>query len=80
VPGFGVFDITERGERHERSSIYAPSLDRLDPTAGYSRENCRLVSVGINFAMNRWGLDTYLELAEASVNQLRRTTGDDDNG
>ncbi len=46
---------------------YAPSLDRIQPRGCYSRENCRLVLVGVNFAMNSWGLDTYLMLAEAAV-------------
>jgi hypothetical protein len=47
--------------------VYAPSLDRIVAGGAYSRENCRLVMVGINFAINSWGLDTYLELAEAAV-------------
>jgi hypothetical protein len=54
--------------------VYAPSLDRKDPNRGYTRDNCWLVMVGVNFAMNRWGLDTYLELAEASINHLRETS------
>jgi hypothetical protein len=47
--------------------VFAPSLDRLDGERPYGRGNCRLVMVGINFAMNRWGLDTYLLLARAAV-------------
>lgn len=47
--------------------VFAPSLDRLNGERSYTRDNCRLVMVGINFAMNRWGLDTYLLLARAAV-------------
>lgn len=47
--------------------VFAPSLDRVQAGGCYSRENCRLVMVGVNFAINRWGLDTYLRLAEAAV-------------
>lgn len=54
--------------------VYAPSLDRIDGGGFYTRENCRLVMVGINFALNRWGLDTYLELAEAAVEMSRNHT------
>lgn len=46
---------------------YAPSLDRLKAGQPYTRENCRLVMVAINFAMNSWGLDVYLKLACAAV-------------
>ena len=46
---------------------YAPSLDRITAGAPYTRENCRLVMVAINFAMNAWGLDVYLCLANAAV-------------
>jgi hypothetical protein len=47
--------------------VFAPSLDRIQAGGCYSRENCRLVMVGVNFAINSWGLDTYLRLAEAAV-------------
>ncbi len=46
---------------------FAPSLDRIDPAEGYSRENCRLVMVAVNFAMNSWGEETYLRLAKAAM-------------
>ncbi len=46
---------------------YAPSLDRIKAGAPYTRENCRLVMVAVNFAMNSWGLDVYLKLARAAV-------------
>ncbi|MDQ2805239.1 MAG: hypothetical protein M3Y41_22145 [Pseudomonadota bacterium] len=46
---------------------YAPSLDRIRAGTPYTRENCRLVMVAVNFAMNAWGLDVYLTLARAAV-------------
>jgi hypothetical protein len=46
---------------------YAPSLDRIKAGAPYTRENCRLVMVAVNFAMNDWGQDVYLTLARAAV-------------
>ena len=46
---------------------YAPSLDRINAGQPYTRENCRLVMVAVNFAMNSWGLDVYLKLAHAAV-------------
>ena len=46
---------------------YAPSLDRIRAGEPYTRENCRLVMVAVNFAMNSWGLDVYLALARDAV-------------
>ena len=54
--------------------VYAPSLDRIDGEGHYTLANCRLVMVGINFAINRWGLDTYLRLAEAAVAKAQAET------
>lgn len=34
---------------------FAPSIDRIDCAIGYEPENCRMVCVATNFAMNQWG-------------------------
>lgn len=34
---------------------YAPSLDRIDSSQGYTRNNVRLVCIAANYAMNEWG-------------------------
>lgn len=46
---------------------FAPSIDRVDWRDGYTMGNARLVCVAINFAMNQWGDQVYLELAKAAV-------------
>ena len=46
---------------------YAPSLDRIDPEGLYTADNCRLVMVAVNFALNAWGEEVYLRLARAAV-------------
>jgi hypothetical protein len=46
---------------------FAPSLDRINCQFGYTKTNTRLVCVAVNFALNEWGDDVYLELAEAAV-------------
>jgi hypothetical protein len=46
---------------------YAPSLDRIDPEGLYAADNCRLVMVAINFALNAWGEEVYVCLARAAV-------------
>ena len=47
------FILDAVGTRGDRP--LAPSIDRKDSTKGYTRENCRIVCVAANFAMNRWG-------------------------
>jgi hypothetical protein len=43
---------------------FAPSLDRIDSRKGYSLENCRLVCQIVNIAMNAWGVEPLMILAE----------------
>lgn len=38
---------------------FAPSLDRIDPEGAYSLDNCRLVLAAVNFALNRFGIETF---------------------
>lgn len=45
----------------------APSIDRIDNSIGYVPENVRIVLHSLNVAMNVWGLDYYLKVAEAAV-------------
>ena len=42
---------------------FAPSIDRIDSSKGYTRENCRIISVAANFAMNEWGEEVLRKLA-----------------
>lgn len=47
----------------------APSLDRADISKGYTFDNCRLVCMAVNFAMNRWGEDVMLLIAKAMLHK-----------
>jgi hypothetical protein len=46
---------------------FAPSLDRIDSSQSYSRRNCRLVLQAVNFALNAWGDDVFLAMAEGAI-------------
>ena len=51
---------------------YAPSLDRIDCEKPYSRDNCRLVQARVNFALNRFGDEVFLEMAQAAIIHQRQ--------
>jgi hypothetical protein len=53
----------------ERRRQWAPSLDRMDPRKGYTFDNCRLVCVAVNIAMNDWGIDVLLKIGRALKEQ-----------
>jgi hypothetical protein len=46
---------------------FAPSLDRINSSEGYTFRNVRLVCVAANFAMNEWGEPILKALAEGYV-------------
>lgn len=60
-----AFDWTRRRKGARRP--FAPSLDRIDSSRGYERDNVRLVCVIVNLAMNEWGFDALLRLAQHLV-------------
>lgn len=41
---------------------FAPSIDRVDSAKGYTPDNCRVVCVAANYAMNIWGDDVLWRL------------------
>ncbi|PJK00794.1 hypothetical protein CO641_02150 [Lysobacteraceae bacterium NML91-0213] len=44
---------------------WAPSIDRLDSSMGYTLSNCRIVCCAANYAMSQWGEDVLVEMAKA---------------
>lgn len=36
----------------------SPSLDRVEPSKGYVYSNIRIISFGMNSALNNWGEET----------------------
>jgi len=46
---------------------FAPSLDRIETNQPYSQRNCRLVLQAVNFALNAFGDDVFLAIAEGAI-------------
>jgi hypothetical protein len=46
---------------------FGPSLDRIESDKPYSRRNCRLVLQAVNFALNRFGDDVFLAIADGAI-------------
>lgn len=44
---------------------WTPSVDRIDNTKGYTPDNCRLICLAVNLAMNEWGEAVLFRIAEA---------------
>jgi hypothetical protein len=48
---------------------YAPSLDRIEPSAGYTPDNCRMTITAFNLGKNRWPDDVLAHWAKAFLQQ-----------
>lgn len=42
---------------------YSVSIDRINPSDGYTLRNCRLVCLAVNVALNEWGEDVLERIA-----------------
>lgn len=42
---------------------WIPSIDRRDPTKGYTFENCRIICLAMNIALLNWGEDVFHRIA-----------------
>lgn len=56
-----VFNLAKTHSRN----LFAPSLDRIDNIRGYEPGNVRIVLAAVNYAINEWGLDHYLNICRA---------------
>lgn len=50
---------------------YGISIDRIEGPIGYVPGNVRLILTALNFAINQWGLDAYLDIAETVLARSR---------
>ena len=59
------------GEHYRRA--FAPSIDRIKNTEGYTNSNIRVICVAANLAMNEWGEDVLYRLSAAMCHKHGNT-------
>jgi hypothetical protein len=64
------FDFTPMGKRTRNP--YAPSIDRIDSSKGYTPDNVRIVLVAVNDCLNQYGEETILPILQALVKGIKR--------
>lgn len=52
---------------YKRQHPRTPSLDRIDSSKGYTRDNCRIVSAQANLALSAFGESAYRRMALAYI-------------
>lgn len=52
------------GTEKFRANPFWPSIDKIDPKWGYTKENCRLVCFCVNMARSDWWDETLFNMAE----------------
>ena len=67
----GICELTHLKFDYTKS-IFRPSIDRIDPTKGYTKDNCRLVCLGFNAMRSDSADEDALVLAEAIVEAKSR--------
>ena len=67
------FTLKSNGKNWRREP-YRPSLDRIDSARGYEPDNCRIVCVAVNTALNEWGDEVFWTIVRGAVNQALSPT------
>jgi hypothetical protein len=50
---------------------FSPSIDRIDTKSGYVSGNCRVILFALNVSLGSWGMQVYMDLAEAMLKRHR---------
>lgn len=61
------FVLNEKGQNIGNRNPYSPSLDKIDPTKGYTKDNCRVVCWWYNVTKQRYSDEEVLNLCKQIV-------------
>jgi hypothetical protein len=62
-----AFDLSPTGRINRNP--FSPSIDRIDSNKGYTPDNCRVILLSMNDALNQYGLEHFLTVAQAVINK-----------
>lgn len=51
--------------KNKQENPFRPSMDRIDSSKGYTKDNIRLVCVAVNFALNEFGEETFKQICKS---------------
>jgi len=63
------FDFSPTGKTNRNP--FSPSIDRIDSNKGYIQDNCRLIILSMNDALNQYGLEHFLKVATAVIDKQK---------
>jgi len=69
----GVCSVTGLPFIYNSNCPFTPSIDRIDSSKGYTKDNCRIVCKIYNFAKNEFTDEDVMLVAEALVNKTKST-------
>lgn len=72
VTGLEFEWLQYEGGRKGRRSLFSPSVDRIDNSRGYTKDNCRMVVWGVNLLKNNQNEEDALIVATSWVNNVAR--------
>ena len=55
---------------HCRVAPYIPSIDRIDSTKGYTKDNVRLICWAVNISLSDWGDNTFIKICKSVAVQI----------
>lgn len=59
-----------------RANPFSPSIDKINPKGGYTKENCRVICFCVNMAMSDWGEETLFYMCEMIIKNQALTWKD----
>lgn len=66
------FVLTKYNEGSSKTNPYAPSIDQIKPSAGYTKDNCRMVINSYNKFKSDYSDEEVLKIAKAVVNSATK--------
>ena len=70
------FTFETNKEKTRKFLPFNPSLDKIDSSKGYTKENVRLVCTIVNLALNHFGEDTFKIMCQAYINKSKSKQGE----